>query len=325
MVAPVRRCREAARAAVVDVRLARAAAGVVVAVRADDHIHVAVAVHVARAGDTVAERVVRLLALDAPVRRRREAARTAVIDVRLARTTAATVVAVRADDHVRIAITVHVTRRGDAAAKVVLGALAQVAPVRRCGEAARAPVVNIRLARGAGLVVVVTRADDHVRVAVAVHVTRRCDTLAEMVVLRLALDAPVRRCREAARAPVVHVCLARVAASTVVVERADDHVRVAVAVHVTRRGDAEAELVAPRLTIVAPVRRRREAARRAVVHVRLARGAGLVVVVTRADDHVRVAVAVYVARAGDGPAEIVARRLALVAPGFERRHKGNCK
>ena len=92
---------------------------------------------------------------------------------RLARVAGAVVVVWRADNHVRIAVAVHVARAGDADAEVVARRLARRVPVRCCGEAARATVVDVRLARVAVRVGVGVRPDTHISLALATPQERR--------------------------------------------------------------------------------------------------------------------------------------------------------
>ena len=165
------------------------------------------------------------------------------------------------------------------------------------------------------VIVIVGRADDDVRVAVAVHVPSHPHRPAKACADLVALGGPVRRGGKPHRRAVIDVGLPFIRLVVVVVARAGDDVRVTVAVHVPSRPHRMAKVGANLVALGGPVRRGGKPRRRAVIDVgspliRLA-----VVVVGRADDDVAVTVAVHVPGRPHRIAKLSAGLVALGGPG----------
>jgi hypothetical protein len=268
----------------------RAAGRGVVERRADEHVGHAVAVDVARPRHRVAVEVV-VRAAGEVVEHRAIGAR---VDARLARVGRV----VQAGEDVGHAVGVDVAEPAEHVTEVVLGLVAheqEELGARRPGHDAHAAGVE-------AVVVVVVRADRDVGPPVAVEVAHARHADAELVVHARAVEHE----QLAAVGAGEDVDAPRVGADAVVPERADDHVRVAVAIHVARPVDRIAQLLAGLLAVPAP--QQRAGAARVDEG-----GAGLAargVVAGRADHEVVEAVGVDVTRRGHGRPEELERRRA---------------
>ena len=165
-------------------------------------------------------------------------------------------------------------------------------------------------------------ADDHVAIAVAVDVARRGNGSSEFGARLIALDRPCgRRCKTRGR-PKESVDTPLVGLAVVVGEGADDHVREAVAVDITRRGDRGSELGVRLIALGGPGRGGRETGRRAEEN----RGTPLVglavVEERRADDDLVESIPVDVSGRRDRRAELCAGLVALGGPGRSGRETG---
>ena len=153
----------------------------VVAARADDEVAIAVSVYVSGGCDRVAEVGARLVGLRGPVRTRGEAARRPEIQVGAAFIDL-TVVVVRPDDDVAVAVPVDVAGRCHGDPKEAVGLVRLRGPGLGGLRAQRGAEEQVRPPLADRGVVVVVRADEHVAKAVAVHVARRSDRHAEVAV-----------------------------------------------------------------------------------------------------------------------------------------------
>src|SRR5262249_47181051 len=115
----------------------------------------------------------------------------------------------------------------------------------RDGVGGRTPEIQVRLTRLEPVGVALERADDHVGVAVAVHVSGRGHRAAKTRERGRAGEDQVGD-RVGGRAAEVDIGAASVVPARVVRIGPDDHIRVAVAVHVAGRGYGDAEQVAGR-------------------------------------------------------------------------------
>ncbi len=275
--------------------------------RADEHVVVLVAGHVAGPGrrDRPSGAVAVVLAGEshvgvAEVQFARQVA--AVDDVGGTGGRASAVVERRADDHVADSVAVHVAGVGERPSGQVAGRLA--AHLDGCVRERGLAVGLDHGVGGTGVgggAVVERRADEDVSGSVAVHVATVRDGLTSAVAGRLAAHRRVGVSRREHHVAVdlEGVCGTGVLSGPVVTRRADRDGVSAVVVRVDR-GDREAELVAGLGTGefhvgVGEVHRPRHV-RRAVDDVHRSGVVGGVVVQRRADDQVAIAVAVDVAR-----------------------------
>ncbi len=333
---------DASRATVVDERRADAGRPQVEG-RADDDVVEAVGVDVARAVDAAAELGARLVRLQDRVGERRETAadarRPAVIDERQSLVALPRVVDVRAGDDVVVAVAVRVARSGHRDAEIG-GSLIRL-DERVCGrgrpvaDAGRPAVKNEHRARVHDRRVVPSGADDDVVVAVVVDVARTGDARAEERADLVRLDdrVGVRRqpVADSGRASMKDEGHALVRLAQGVAAVSDDDVAVAVGVDVARARDHEVQ-GGRRVGLDDPVDRGGRAVgdavgaavedqRRALLRSEIVPGGG--------DDHVGVAVAVDVARAGHAVAHEGARLIELQHAGagdpVRRGRVGRCR
>ncbi len=295
-------------------------------VGSDDDVAVAIAVHVAGSGDGDAEFGVGEDISNRPIRVQAEASGRAVIDkggaVELFLGLGAGVPG-RADDHVTVAIAVHVAGGGGRAPKVGVCLVGRVgAPGGVGGQAGRPAVVD----EGGPLVrlfaVVAVGRDDHVGVTVSVHVPGGGDGGAEAGAgaedggaLPGRRGGPVGSGRQARRPAVVDEYPAVVYLLDVVVRCADDDVAVAIVVHIAGGGDGLAEPGPLLIALSHPGRADGGAVWPAGVEKRGPFIGLTMVVARRSDDDVGVAVAVHIAGGSDGPAEEHSVITARGAPG----------
>ncbi len=296
-------------AAEVDVRAADVGHGAVPPIRARDHVGEAVAVDVARAGHGVAEAGAGLIGrIERRRRRGAEPGSESVEEVSPPLVGQVAVRRVRADDHVGEPVAVDVARAGDRPAEAGAG---QVGGVRRPGGRRRQPGRASGEQIGAPLVDHVAagrvRAHDDVAEAVAVDVARAGHGHAEEGSRGVGrVGRPRRTAGKAGRRAAEEVRAPLVGDRAIPEVGADERVAETVAVVVAGGGDGVAKL---RVGLVGgvdrPRRRRRESGGGAEVEESAPLvGGGHAVPQVRADDHVGVAVAVRVARAGDGVAEL---------------------
>ena len=269
---------------------------VVVVGRADDHVIVPVAVHVARARNDPTEVGLLLIALRGPDGPRGESSGRSEIDKRQPFVRLVVIVGWSADDHVAVAIAVHVAggRHRKTEVGVILAALRR--PTRRGGEArVRAPIDEcpplVPLAS-----IEVGCANDHVVGAIAIHIAGGRHRGAEIGIGLIRLRHPYRLGRETGRGAVVDEGRTFVRVPGVEVRRPDDHIAESVAVQVTGGGHRRSEIAVG----LAALRSPRGGGRDTRWRPEMERGQSLVglavVVVGGADDHVVVAIAIHVAR-----------------------------
>ncbi len=324
--------RDAGRAAEKDERSAVAARRRVVALRADDHVVVSVAVRVARARHPEAELGVAIVRLERRGGRRiaGQATRSAAVDERRALGRLPRVVGARADDDVVESVAVRVARRrhsGTEERRLLVG-------LNRGGRCLRVPARHARrpaeederraLVQLAA--VVVGRPDQDVVVSVAVDVARSRHRGAEQraVLIRLERGRGGRRRAglDAGRRAAEDERGALVGLARIVPTRPDDDVREAVAVRVARARDRDPEVGVDLVGLEHGARGGvavRDADRAAEEDdrdalVRLAR-----VVAARTHDHVVEAVAVRVAGARDALPETGVGLVGLERGGGGRR------
>jgi len=299
--------------------------------RADNQVGQAVAVDVARAADRKAGPVVAIDAVDGKAARAvrhvrqldRRGSGLAEHDITLAGFSVAVGIgAVGADDYVEDTVAVDVARAADRFARAVVAidavddkAARAVHDIRQLDRTAvRFAEHDVTLAGVVTVRVGVRRAHDKVVQAVAVHVADGADRSAGKVRAIDAVDGKAARAvrhvrqldRTAVRLAEHDIALAGLAAVRIGPERADDHIRQAVTVHVARAADRVAGLIVAVDTLdheaAAPRRDggqfdRIGIARLAEHDITLAGLSAVRIAARRADNNVIDAVAVDVARA----------------------------
>src|SRR5262249_9325698 len=158
----------------------------------------------------------------------------------------------RADDDVRVAVSVHVpgARNGGAELRGRLVGLGR--PRGRRAEPRGGPQVDERATFVRLTVVVLVGTADDVAVALPVHVPRARDRIAEPRFGLVALRGPGRRDRQARGRTQVDEDAALVGLAVVEECGADDHVAEPVPVDVPRGGDGDAEVRALLVAVRAP-------------------------------------------------------------------------
>ena len=212
----------------------------------NDHVGIAIAVHVAGAGHRFAKTAIVYGPCLKPVPGSFvQAVGTAVIDIGRAAFRSALVLG--SHDHIGIAVTVHVPRPGHRRAEPIFRSCSDPFPIPRVADAAAAPMVYIGRARlGASNLVVANSAHDDVGVAVPVHVARARHRVAKPVLSRFTGEGPIGRRIRPVSAAMVNIDFARVRTEPPV---SDDNVGIPVAVDIPRPGDRIAERMAATFTV----------------------------------------------------------------------------
>ena len=213
-----------------------------------------------------------------------------------------TIPAGRADDDVGVAVGVDVARRAHRAAKQRVLLVAALGPAGFLGQRVCTAVIDVSPPRGGG---VPRRADDQVRIAVAIYIPSRGHRLAKFGPCLLARGSPVAEGADAyrRRLAVPQPGPALFAQADGVAGGTDDDVAAAVAVHVPRRGHRPAKVGVVLVSLILVGRRCAQSRPGAEIEPGSAFVALAIGIVGRADDDVGITVAVYIPGRAHRPAE----------------------
>ena len=192
------------------------------------------------------------------------------------------------DDHIAVAIAVHIAGGGDRAAEQTGGRRFAQHDLWNCDETCRAAPEQIGFAGTGG-------AHDHVGVSVVVHIARRSHGGAEARSSRQGIG---RGGGEPACGPEE-----KISSPGTIQGRTHDHIRISITVHIARAGHAAAEGGTGHVHPEGERRRGREPRRTTVMHVCRSFAWLAVIGTGRTDDHIAEAIAVHVARVPRAGAE----------------------